>query len=58
MFKMNNIFIGFVIGILFAAFLFIVIPGSVVQQYHEAIDKCEATLPRNQHCKIIAIPKE
>lgn len=23
----------------------------------EALEKCEETLPRNQHCKIIAVPE-
>ena len=39
--------------------LFLVInnlPGTPTSKYRAAIEECERTLPRNQKCKIIAIP--
>ena len=31
------------------------IPGTKIDQYDIAIEECQKNLPRNQHCKIIAI---
>ncbi len=30
--------------------------GIIQQQEKEIIQQCEAELPRNQHCKLIAVP--
>ncbi len=30
----------------------------IVPKYHEAINICEAELPRNQQCVITAVPEE
>jgi len=35
-----------------------IIPGSVNEMYHSAIELCEKDLPRNQQCEITAIVKE
>ena len=31
------------------------IPGTKIDQYDIAIEECQKNLPRNQHCKIIAV---
>lgn len=33
-------------------------PGSYKNVVDNAIKECERDLPRSQHCKIIAVPKE
>ena len=47
-------FIGMGVFALIAAFM----PGSIVKKYHEVIDACEAELPRNMECEIVAVPKQ
>ena len=44
-------------GMLFASALLALIPG-ITKEAHDAIELCEAELPRNQTCIIIAIPNE
>ena len=38
--------------------LFISLPFTIVSKARKAIQECEKTLPRNQHCEITATPKE
>lgn len=34
-----------------------VLPGSIAKKAFDLIEKCERTLPRDQTCMIIAVPK-
>lgn len=43
--------LSIVMTLAFAAYL----PGGKVSRYDAAITACERDLPRNQHCKIIAV---
>ena len=50
---------GFIIGIFLGAWLFagmLIVFPSYHRKATTAIEACEATLPRDQHCTIIAIP--
>ncbi len=49
---------GFVWGALFMAVLGTVIPGQMLSQAKEALAECERALPRDQTCRLIAVPKE
>ena len=61
---MNNShnFVSFIFGIYFGAIILILalilIPGSVTKQGRTALEECEKSLPRDQHCIITAIPVE
>ena len=48
-----------VLIILLTMFLTLVIivniPGTKIDRYDIAIEECQKNLPRNQHCKIIAV---
>lgn len=51
---------GFFIGVGSLAMLLYCIPQSTHNRYitiHKKITQCEATIPRNQHCELIAVPK-
>lgn len=32
------------------------LPGSKVYRYNAAMEQCEKSLPRDQHCVIVAVP--
>jgi hypothetical protein len=53
---MDKFFAGCVAGIVFFMVLLATLPGSLVRQANEAVQECEKSLPRDQHCKIIALP--
>lgn len=42
---------GFVLGTLMSY-----MPGAKLYVYNSVIEKCEATLPRNMHCAVTAVP--
>ena len=46
-----TVMLAIVITLLFAAYL----PSGKISRYDNAIAACEHDLPRNQHCKIIAV---
>ena len=48
---------GLVVAIVAIIALAKCVPGSKIQRYDAAKDKCEAALPRNQHCVIDARPE-
>jgi hypothetical protein len=58
---MNKVTPTFLFGMSFAIILidlFVSLPFTVVSKTQKAIEECESTLPRNQHCEITATPKE
>lgn len=52
---MDKFFTGVVAGVFLFIGLLETLPGSLVKQANEAIKECEKSLPRDQHCKVIAI---
>ena len=53
---MNNLCIlSIFVTIAVTLILVVSIPGTKIDRYDTAIEKCEKDLPRNQHCKIIAV---
>lgn len=50
--------IGLIIGVVLMGASLALIEGSLFKEAREAYDLCIEELPRNQTCKIIAIPKE
>ena len=50
--------IGAVFAILLLMFMVETSPGSYKNIVDNAIKECEKSLPRDQNCKIIAVPKE
>ncbi len=59
---MDKFLFGICVGIVIMIALLENMPGSLVKKANEAIQECEKSLPRDQHCKITAIaipvPKE
>lgn len=55
---MNNFVMGVFVGLVIFTVLLRIIPASNVYKYIAAIEACENSLPRDQNCKINAIPKE
>lgn len=53
-FTIINIALGIFIGLA----IFNYFPGTLLKSARTAIEECENTLPRNQHCIIKAIPEE
>ena len=53
---MDKFFAGVVAGIFVFIGLLETLPGSLVKQANDAIKECEKSLPRDQHCKIVAVP--
>lgn len=49
---------GGVLGVVAFALFISFVPGSFHKMAKDELEKCEATLPRNQTCEIIAVPKE
>lgn len=52
---MDKFFAGVVAGIFVFIALLETLPGSLVKQANDAIQECEKSLPRDQHCKVMAI---
>jgi hypothetical protein len=50
--------LGAVLAVIALMAVLTFVPGSIFQQAKEAKEACEATLPRDQHCKIIAVPEQ
>lgn len=52
----------FIFGMFAGAILLTVLVSESPTSYHnivtKAISECEKSLPRDQHCKIIAVPQE
>lgn len=51
----------FILGVIVGCLLMVALsclPGSKINLYDKAIEKCEKELPRNQKCKIIGVVKE
>lgn len=55
--NLYSVFMGIVIGIILTG-LILNHHGTPFNTMRTAIEECEKTLPRNQHCKIIAIPDD
>jgi hypothetical protein len=53
---MDKFFAGMFAGIFVFAGALSMIPTSLVKQANEAVHECEKSLPRDQHCKIVALP--
>lgn len=52
---------SFIVGIFFAlwiAIILIAFTNNIVIQSNEAIKECEKSLPRDQHCIIMAVPND
>ena len=48
--------IGVVIGVWFGEFMsYAILNEHSVSEYAKELRECEETLPRNQHCKLIAV---
>jgi uncharacterized membrane-anchored protein YhcB (DUF1043 family) len=58
--ELFELFLTFLIGILVGALMSMLIanvtPGSYKNIVNDAIKDCEKSLPRDQHCTIVAIP--
>lgn len=52
-----SLFVGISFGIILFV-LFLHLPFTTISVARKAIEECERNLPRNQHCKISAIPEE
>jgi len=52
-----SFFFGILVGLLFAVFLSS-LQGSWMQLAKDAVQQCEKSLPRDQHCKVIAVPAD
>jgi hypothetical protein len=48
--------IGVIAGCLLLGILLTFVPGPF-KHATEAIEQCEKSLPRDQHCKVIAVPQ-
>lgn len=51
----NGILIGFITGVLIVSAV-AHSPSSKISIVREMIEECEKSLPRDQHCTIIALP--
>ena len=51
---MNDFSIGFLVAILIIGII-VNLPISNVSKYNNAIEECEKSLPRDQHCKVIGV---
>ena len=51
-------FTGFIVAVLLIVVTSKLLPSGAIYQYHEAIDLCEAQLPRDQICEIHAQPEK
>lgn len=48
--------LGFAVGVIFLMVIIKFLPDSKIEKYNSAIEQCEKTLPRNEHCVIVAVP--
>ena len=55
--EVDMFFGGFVTGTLIVVLIFSFVPGPF-SQATDALKQCEKSLPRDQECVIIAIPKD
>lgn len=53
---LTTLFIGAMIGLMAMAFAVDKTQGSYYNIVNTAIKECEKSLPRDQHCKIVALP--
>jgi hypothetical protein len=53
---MKDVFAGMLFGWMIAMIL-IAAPFSDTSKYRAALKECEQTLPRDQHCKVVGVPK-
>ena len=53
---MDKFIAGFFVGIVLLIALLDNLPGSLVKKHNEAIKECEKSLPRDQHCTLVALP--
>jgi len=53
---MDKFFAGCVVGVVVFMVLLATLPGSIVKQANEALHECEKSLPRDQHCVVVALP--
>ena len=49
----EGIFMGLICGFFLSWFLYVIFDDNTILK-----NKCEYNLPRNRHCKIIAVPEE
>ena len=49
-------FMGMIVAFIIVLFVSIIFPSEQIKLYKEAINECEKTLPRNQHCVVVAVP--
>lgn len=49
---------GAMIGVILMAAVFFYTPGTIIDKGFAAIETCEKSLPRDQHCIITATPQE
>lgn len=47
---------GMIVASIIVLFASIIFPSEQIKLYKESIVECEKTLPRNQHCVVIAVP--
>jgi hypothetical protein len=47
---------GMIVALFFVLIFTIIFPREQIKLYDNAIVECEKTLPRNQHCVVIAVP--
>ena len=52
---MDKFFAGCFVGIFVFIAMLQTLPGSLAKQANDAIQECEKSLPRDQHCKVMAI---
>lgn len=53
---MDKFFAGVVVGVVLFMLLLGTLPDSMVKQVNDAIQQCEKSLPRDQHCTFVALP--
>jgi len=53
---MDKFFAGVVVGVVLFMLLLGALPDSMVKQVNDAIQQCEKSLPRDQHCTFVALP--
>mgnify|MGYP003348100252 CR=1 FL=1 len=52
---MDKFFAGCFVGMFVFAGALSMIPTSLVKQANDAVQECEKSLPRDQHCKVVAL---
>ena len=56
----DNFFPGIALGVVLGMAIMLAIvlfPGNLVSRANDAIHECEQSLPRDQSCKLIGVPK-